>query len=205
MRSVPDPLSTRTILHLLFHAFYVVQAAAVLTPSNSTHPGSSGQPASLQRAIVKEVPCSDLHWELRSPQTDGQATAANASDSLTPSNTYTDSLSYSESWPSFLEQILPTTQPLSTTNSQRNCDKDVPLERALVFEKEEERRPSLARYLGYHIMRTTFHPQNIVNPRCAMQGYDNHFFLCMYTIKFCLLPCKVLHANLSTDVRCNVP
>ena len=61
----------------------------MLTPSNSAHPGSSGRPASLQRAIVKEeVPCSDLHWELRSPQTDGQATAANVSDSLTPSNTH---------------------------------------------------------------------------------------------------------------------
>ena len=173
----------------------------MLTPSNSAHPGSSGRPASLKRAIVKEVPCSDLHWELRSPQTDGQATAANASDSLTPSNTYTDSLSYNESWPSFSEQTPPTTQPPPTTNSQRSCDKDVPLERALVFEKEEERRPSLVRYLGYHIMRT----QNIVNPQCAMQGYDNHFFLCMYTIKFCLLPCKVLHANLSTEVRYNVP
>ena len=123
---------------------------------------SSGRPASLQRAIVKEeVPCSDLHWELRSPQTDGQATAANVSDSLTPSNTHTDSLSYNESWPSFSEQAPP------TTDSQRSCYKDVPLERALVFEKEKERRPSLARYLEYHIMKITFYPQNKINPRAS--------------------------------------
>ena len=148
MRSVPDPLSIRGVFHLLFMCIYVVQVAAVLTPSNSAHPGSSSQSASLQRAIVKEeVACSDLHWELRSPQTDGQATATNASDSLTPSNTHTDSLSYNESWPSFSEQTPPTTQAPPTTDSQRSYDKDVPLERALVFEKEKERRPSLARYL----------------------------------------------------------
>ena len=114
--------------------FLFVQVS-VLTPSNHTpepRPLVRGEPRE------QEVSCCDWQCEVRRR---GRA----------PGNTQLyHTHTYNESWPttSCSFQQTPPTSPQAppTTHSQRSsCDEDVSIERALVFEEEEERRPSLAR------------------------------------------------------------
>ena len=112
--------------------FLFVQVS-VLAPSNHTP-----EPRPLVQGEPREASCRDWQCEVRRR---GRA----------PGNTQLyHTHTYNESWPTTScssQQTLPTTpQAPPTTHSQRSsCDEDVSVERGLVFEEEEERRPSLAR------------------------------------------------------------
>ena len=128
-----SPLSMY-VLVVLMVIFLFVQVST-LTPSNHTP-----EPRPLVRAGPREqeATCPDWQCEVRRR---GRA----------PGNTQLyHTHTYNESWPttSCSSQQTPPTSPQAppTTHSQRSsCDEDVSVERALVFEEEEERRPSLAR------------------------------------------------------------
>ena len=115
------------ILEWLFICLYV--QVAVLTPSNSILQSGS---------LVSAQPPKQLISLSTTLTAQAYSTYAHS-----PPATYM----YYESWPtSCSSQQTPPTRPQAppTANFQRGCcDKDVSVERTLVFEKEEEeRRPS---------------------------------------------------------------
>ena len=134
--------TSKSIAYLPMYMYVLVECSyflfvqvSVVTPSNHTpepRPLARGEPGE------QEASCRDCQCEVRRR---GRA----------PGNTQLyHTHTYNESWPttSCSSQQTPPTSPQAppTTHSQRSsCDEDVSVERALVFEEEEERRPSIAR------------------------------------------------------------